>query len=279
MFSKKTMVVTGAVLLIVLNGVVFSFNYIRQSSFQSAAVETVLFFVSPLQDAVFHTLDYGQDLWRQYFALVKTAEQNEVLRKKLARARQQIHEFRELREENKRLKHLVNFKSASRVSMEAAEVVAKDPSPWYRTVILNKGRDDGVEKGSPVMVPDGIVGQVMNLSNGYAKVLLIIDRNSAVDALVQRTRARGVVSGLSSGETCRFEFALRKQDIRVGDTIITSGLDGIYPKGMRIGWVSKVIRRNSGVFQEVEIRPNADFHKLEEVLVVLNSPDIDDVLN
>ncbi|MFW5936988.1 MAG: rod shape-determining protein MreC [Desulfosalsimonas sp.] len=279
MFSKKTMVLTGAVILIVLNGVVFSFNYIRQSSFQSAAVETVLFFVSPFQNAVSYTLDSGQDLWRQYFALVRTAEQNQALRKKLDRARQQIHEFREIREENKRLKRLVNFKSASRVSMEAAEIVARDPSPWYRTVIINKGRGDGVEKNSPVMVPDGIVGQVMNLSDGYAKVLLIIDRNSAVDALVQRTRARGVVSGLSSGETCRFEFALRKQDIQVGDTIITSGLDGIYPKGMRIGWVSKVIRRNSGVFQEVEVRPNADFHKLEEVLVVLNSPDIDDVLN
>ena len=279
MFSKKTMVVTGAVILIVLNGVVFSFNYIRQSAFKSAAVETVLFFVSPFQDAVFHTLDFGQDLWGRYFALVKTAEQNDKLRKELARARQQIHEFRELRKENERLKRLVNFKSKARVSMEAAEVVAKDPSPWYRTVIINKGRGDGVEKGSPVMVPDGVVGQVMDLSAGYAKVLLIIDRNSAVDALVQRTRARGVVSGLSSGQSCRFDFALRKKDIRVGDTIITSGLDGVYPKGMRIGWVSKVIRRNSGVFQEVEVTPNADFHKLEEVLVVLNSPNIDDVLN
>lgn len=279
MFSKKTMVIIGAVILIALNGIVFSFNYIRKPSFKSAAVETVLFFVSPVQEKVFQAFDFGQDLWNNYFYLVNTAKKNEQLRRKLARAGQQIHECKETRKENDRLKGLVDFKEDSKLSMQAAEVVAKDPSPWYRTVIINKGKEEGVEKGCPVVVSDGVIGQVMGVSGGHAKVLLIIDRNSAVDALVQRTRARGVVRGLSSGRECRFDFALRKKDIEIGDVIITSGLDGIYPKGLRIGWVSKVVRRNSGIFQEVEITPYADFHKLEEVLVVLNHPKIDDVLN
>ncbi|MFP4158726.1 MAG: rod shape-determining protein MreC [Desulfobacterales bacterium] len=279
MFSKKSMVAAGAVILIVLNGVVFSFNYIRQTSFTSAAAETALFFVSPVQAAVTGSINFGRDLWGHYFYLVDAAKENRELRRKLAEARLQIHECSEIRQANDRLKDLVDFKKDSDLSMQAARVVARDPSPWYRSVIIDKGKADGVERGSPVVVPDGVVGQVTERSSGYAKVLLIIDRNSAVDAMVQRTRTRGVVSGLSSENESRFDFALRKQNVRAGDTIITSGLDGVYPKGLRIGRVSEVIRRNSGIFQEVEVMPYADFHKLEEVLVVLNSPDIDEVLN
>lgn len=273
------MVAAGAIILIVLNGVVFSFNYIRKTSFTSAAAETALFFVSPVQGAVSSGIEFSREVWTHYFYLVDAAQENEELRRKLARARQKIHECNETSKENRRLKELVRFNSESDLSMQAARVVARDSSPWYRSLIIDKGRAHGVENGSPVVVPDGVVGRVTELSSGHAKVVLIIDRNSAVDAMVQRTRARGVVLGLSSGDRCRFDFALRKQDVRVEDIIITSGLDGIYPKGLRVGRVSKVIRRNSGVFQEVEIIPYADFHKLEEVLVVLNPPNIDDVLN
>lgn len=278
MFSKKTMVAAGAVLLIVLNGVVFSFNYIRKPSFKEAAAQTVLFFVSPVQEAVAATIEFGEQIWFRYFYLVDTVRRNEQLRREVARLRQQIHACREIEKTNDRLQRLVEFKSGSPLKMEAAEIVAKDPSPWYHSVIINKGRSDGVEKGCPVVVPEGVVGQVTAVSTRYAKVLLIIDRNSAVDALVQRNRARGVVFGHAGGG-CRFDFVLRKLDVRVGDVIITSGLDGIYPKGLRIGWISTVVKRNSGIFQEIEVTPNVDFHRLEEVLVVLTRPQIDDVLN
>jgi rod shape-determining protein MreC len=277
MFSKKTMVAAGAIILIVLNGIVFSFNYIRKSSFQAAAVETALFFVSPVQELVTGIIDAGEGVWRQYFYLVDTARDNQKLRRNLAIARQRIHALEEIENTNKRLEKIVDFHNSSSLEMQAAEVVAKDSSPWYHTVIINKGRAHGVKKGSPVLVPDGVVGQVTDLSSGYSKVLLIIDRNNAVDGLVQRTRARGVILGDGS-QGCRFEFVLRRQDVEVGDLIITSGLDGIYPKGLRIGWVSKVIRRNSGIFQEIEITPSTDFHKLEEVLVVTDAPEIDDSL-
>ncbi|MFW6052503.1 MAG: rod shape-determining protein MreC [Desulfosalsimonas sp.] len=279
MFSKKTMVAAGVIILIVLNGVIFSFNYIRKTSFTSAAAETAMFFVSPAQGIVTRSIDFSRGIWEQYFYLVDTAKKNRELRRKLARARLELHERSEERHANERLRKLVGFKADSDLSMQAARVVARDPSPWYRSVIIDKGSEDGLKKGCSVVVPDGVVGQVTELSSGYAKVLLVIDRNSAVDALVQRTRARGVVAGLSTGGECRFDFTLRKQDVSVGDTVITSGLDGVHPKGLRIGRVSKIIRSNSGIFQEVEIMPYADFQKLEEVLVVLDSPKIDDVLN
>jgi rod shape-determining protein MreC len=125
-----------------------------------------------------------------------------------------------------------------------------------------------------VVVPEGIVGYVLDAAANDSKVLLIIDRNSSVDALVQRTRVRGLAQGLPKG-LCRFDYALRKLDLKIGDAVISSGFDGIYPKGLRIGYISKVIRRNAGLFQDVELTPYVDFTKLEEVMVILSpsSPD------
>jgi rod shape-determining protein MreC len=151
----------------------------------------------------------------------------------------------------------------------AAEVIGKDPSPWFKTIIIDKGKDDGVGKGMAVVIPEGIAGQIMDVSSRYSKVLLIIDPNSAVDVMVQRTRARGIIKGGPAGR-CHIKYVLRKQDVSVGDQIISSGLDGVFPKGLAVGHVSGVIKRNSGIFQEVTVTPHIDFEKLEEVLVVLD---------
>ena len=129
-------------------------------------------------------------------------------------------------------------------------------------------------KSSPVVVAEGIVGQVMDVSDRYAKVLLLIDQDSAVDALVQRSRARGVIKGDDEGR-CTFQYVLRKDDIGVGDIVVSSGLDGVFPKGLRVGHVSEVVRRNAGLFQDVVITSFVDFEKLEEVLVVLTEPGAD----
>lgn len=153
----------------------------------------------------------------------------------------------------------------------AAQVIARDPTPWFRTVTINKGKADGLRKGMPVVIPEGVVGQVVATTGGYARVLLIIDPNNAVDALVQRSRARGVVSG-GPGGACQFKYVLRKEDVRLGDTLVTSGLDRVFPKGFRVGMVSGLFRRHAGIFQEVTISPAVDFDKLEEVLVILTEP-------
>jgi rod shape-determining protein MreC len=112
----------------------------------------------------------------------------------------------------------------------------------------------------------------MEAAGTYSKVLLIIDQNNAVDALVQRSRARGLVTGAAAGQ-CIFKYVLLKNDVKIGDTLISSGLDGVFPKGLRVGLVSNVIRSNAGIFQEVRVTPFVDFEKLEEVLVVLNPPE------
>ncbi len=275
MFSKKTMVAAGVLILIALNVFVFSFTYIRKSTIGEAAARTVLFVVSPVQEKLSGAVSFMDGVWSHYFFLINVSNQNVRLRRELAAANEKNRYCQEIALANERLRAFVDLKEKSDNQFIPAEIIAKDPSPWYCSLVINRGSAVGVSKGLPVVAPEGVVGQVISASSGYARVLLITDRNSAVDALVQRTRARGIVRGKSNG-ACQFDYALRKQEIRVGDIIVSSGLDGIYPKGWSIGRVSKVIRRNSGLFQEIEITPFVDFKKLEELMVISNPPNPND---
>jgi rod shape-determining protein MreC len=269
MFSKKMLVVVGAILLIGANGLIL---YIAANRYPSHGLGRIaLLLVAPFQDAVSVAVRFSRDTWDNYFDLVSTARENSRLKQHLKQAVARNSQWREVELSNIRLRQLLDFKTAIISQSVAAEVVGRDPSSWYQAVIINKGSANGIRKGLPVVVPEGIAGQVTDVAGHYAKVMLIIDRNSAVDALVQRTRARGIIEGEPSG-SCRFKYVMRKEEVAVGDKIVASGLDGVFPKGMAIGDVTGVVKRTSDIFQEVTVSPHVDFEKLEEVLVVLTPP-------
>ncbi|TYT74595.1 rod shape-determining protein MreC [Desulfobotulus mexicanus] len=224
--------------------------------------------VGPLQYGATKLIQGAGSLWRIYFDSVRQARENELLRKELALAREKENEYLELAMANERLRSFLNFREGEDREVLVAEIVGKDPSPWFKTFIVNRGWRDGVRTGLPVVVPDGIVGQVIEVAGKYSKVLLVTDRMSGVDSLVQRTRARGVVKG-SGASFCSFSYALRRYDIAEGDVVVSSGLDGIYPKGLRIGWVDGVVRGDEGIFQDVMIQPFVDFERIEEVMILL----------
>lgn len=267
MFSKKTVIILGVICAIAINIIILSITSRNYPT--SAAGRIAVSLVSPFQEATTGSIRFFQTLWRRYFNLVLVAEENVELERALGEALSSANRLREVELSNRRLRELLNFKDTVSRQFIAAEVIGKDPSAWFKTVIIDKGTQDGVRKGQPVVIPEGIAGQVIDAAKRYAKVLLIIDQNSAVDALVQRTRARGIVRGQSSNQ-CVFDYVLRKHDLEVGDTVISSGLDGVYPKGLRIGTIDKVVRRNAGIFQEVSVTPFVDFEKLEEVLIVMD---------
>lgn len=269
MLSNKLLVIVGVLFLIVANIVVLSIFSSRIPSHGFGRV--ALYVVAPIQNAVTNTIQAARNTWQTYFALVSTAQENARLRKELQQALAKNSQWREMELANLRLRRLLDFKISLSSRSVAGEVIGRDPSPWYRTVIINKGSRDGIRKGLPVAIPEGIAGQVTDVSSEFAKVMLIVDRNSAVDALVQRTRARGIIKGESTG-SCMFQYALRKDEVNVGDRIVASGLDGVFPKGMPIGEVSGIVRRAAGIFQEVSVTPYVDFEKLEEVLVILSPP-------
>lgn len=224
--------------------------------------------IAPVQEIAAETTQFIKDIWRHYFSLVSTAHINDTLKKQLSQAAAHKNACVEVELSNKRLRTFLDFKRTNDAHVIAAEVVGKDPSRWFRSIIIDKGEKAGVVEGMPVVIPEGVVGQVIMTTGQYAKVQLMIDRNSAVDALVQRSRARGIVQG-KSADRCLFQYVLRKNDVKLDDVVITSGLDGVYPKGLRIGKVSSVVRRNAGIFQDVEVTSFVDFEKLEEVLVII----------
>jgi len=270
MFSKKRLLVAGAIFLIVLNTIVFSFYYLHRPSFKSAAVYTLFFFLGPVESVFSYISSNTVDLFEHYVFLTGVAAENKTLRNKLAAAHARLGECREKIKLYQRVRPFADLVAKSPdLKFLPASIVAKDPSPWYTAAMINRGDKDGIKAGFPVLVPDGLVGRVTAVSYEYAKVILITDPNSSVDALVDRTRARGIVTG-EGGGMCRFDYVLRKSDVRMGDMVITSGFGGIFPKGIPIGRVTSLIRRNSGLFQQINVTPCVDLDKLEEVMVVVN---------
>jgi rod shape-determining protein MreC len=226
-----------------------------------------LVIVSPFQKQFTVFFNSIKNIWNQYFFLVSTAEENRRLKKALGQSLQQLNRYSEIELANDRLRHLIGFEKEVPRPMTAAQVVGKDPSAWSKTIIVDKGTQDSIRQGAPVVIPEGIVGVVVEASARYAKVLLLIDPNSAVDALVQQTRARGIVKGGGAGY-CLFDYVLRKHEISVGDIVVSSGLDGVFPKGFRVGRISEIVRQNAGIFQKVSVTPYVDFEILEEVFII-----------
>ncbi|HXG19902.1 MAG TPA: rod shape-determining protein MreC [Methylomirabilota bacterium] len=206
-------------------------------------------------------------VWDEYIALWSLREQNEELRRRLADMEDLSRRALELDLANRRLGKLLDLKATWAGSAIAAHIVGRSPSSVVRTVVLDKGEANGVAKGMAVLAPDGVVGQVIAVSAHAARVMLVSDPNSGIDVLVQRSRVQGIAAG-SVENGCSLKYIQRGSDVAVGDTIITSGLDGIFPKGQPVGTVTRVDARENRMFQEVEVKLSADLAKIEEVLVV-----------
>ena len=226
---------------------------------------------SPVQKAVWGVIGGISNIWRGYFYLVGLEKENQALKRELQELKLQVNRYREADLANQRLRALLNFKKSIATPLLPAQLVAFDPSGWFQTILIDKGRDDGVVRDMAVVSAEGLVGRVIGASKHHAKVLLILDGNSAVDAYIQRSRARGVLVGLGL-ELCLLKYVQRNEDVQVGDQVISSGMGGVFPKGLLVGTVQEVVRGSSGIFQRVEVEPAVNFGRLEEVLVVVQSP-------
>ena len=266
MFSKRMILVALVIVLIAVNIILLTITG-KHTQAPSGLGRGALVIVSPFQKQFTAFFDSVKDTWNQYFFLVSTAKENQRLKEALGQSLEQLNRYSETEIANDRLRHLLGFVKEIPRPMIAAQVVGKDPSAWSKTIIVDKGTRDSVRQGAPVVIPEGIVGVVVEASARYAKVLLLTDPNSAVDALVQQTRARGIVKG-GGADYCVFDYVLRKHEISVGDMVVSSGLDGVFPKGFRVGRISEIVRQNAGIFQKVSVTPYVDFEILEEVFII-----------
>jgi rod shape-determining protein MreC len=222
--------------------------------------------MAPLQAVTTALARRSGDLWTGYVNLIGVERENSRLQGRLHELERHATHQRELELMNRRLKRLLALQRRLPTRAVAAEVSSRDASVWFQSLTLNKGEVDGLKAGMPVLAPAGVVGVVSITSPHAARVLLLTDPNSGIDVLVQRTRVRGIMSGLLE-QGAVLKYVKRAEDVRVGDHVVASGLDGIFPKGMMVGRVTRVSRKDRGLFLYAEVTPAADASRLEEVLV------------
>jgi rod shape-determining protein MreC len=226
--------------------------------------------VAEVQRAGAAVVGGASGLWTGYVDLRGLRRDNERLTRELAQARIAWQQERALAQRSRNLEQLLDLRSRLTVETTAADVIAAAATPEFRTVTLGKGTQAGLRPDMAVIAPAGVVGRIIVPSARAAKVQLLIDLNAAAGALVERSRAQGVVVG-TGADTLRLEYVSGSAEVEAGDTVITSGIDGIYPKGFVVGHVEKV-ERSGGAYGLITVRPAVDFSSLEEVLVVLTPP-------
>lgn len=269
-FFKKNMllVLVAAGLLIAL--IMFSLNLPR--SRQANLLErSVTSSIAPMQEQATRSSGFFVGIWRNYIALVDLKQENTRLKDEIKYLNSSLISSAEALRENVRLSLLLDLRKTVREPTVAAMVIGEDVTPWFRSLTIDRGADDGIREGMPVLAADGVVGQTVKVTANSSRVLLLTDHASGIASMIQRSRARGVVKGRGDN-LCSLEFAMRGEDVQVGDQVVSSGIGGVFAKGLPIGEVTMVKKGEYGIFQTITIRPAVRIEHLEEVLVVLHAP-------
>ena len=239
----------------------------RHPAFARFPTTVVMEIIAPVHAVVDFVEDSGRSVWSSYLALASVAEENQALRAHIVELESERNTLVEFRTENQRLRGLLELGSVSQFKGVSADVIGDEPSGWGHGILVNRGSSHGVGVGMAVVHPRGVVGQVVAVSPNFAHVLLVTDHSSGVDVMTQDSRVRGVVEGIGA-EHCELRYVSKEMPVRVGDIVITSGMDGVFPKGLPVGSVSKLATETGTLLQNIEIAASVDFDKLEEVLVV-----------
>ena len=259
----------GALLILVFISVflyIFSLNFRtpnKMDVLQRSVTETVSF---PIR--FFGNLFSGfEQLFKDYIWLKNLRGENEALKREVIELQGRVTSYQEAYVENQRLRRLIDFKTSTMVETIPAEVIVHDLTGWFQTLMVDKGFRDEVAPDMPVVNDEGVIGRVLDVSDRYSRVLLITDQGSDVDAIDQRNRVRGILCG-KDANGCVLKYIRSNLDIKEGDLVITSGKDGIYPKGLRLGVVRAVYKDPVDLFQKIDVKPLVRLSALEEVLII-----------
>jgi rod shape-determining protein MreC len=253
---------------------IFSLNFRppeRMDVFQRTVVETI----SPVVQAASRVTGFFEGTLKDYLWLREVKRENESLRLHLAALEQKVSDYHEAYVENMRLRRLLDFRTNLQADSIPAQVVLHDTTGWFQTAMIDRGFRDKLKQDMAVVNDEGVVGRTLDVSDHYARVLLITDPGSSVDAVIQRNRVRGILGG-KDANGCMLKYVRGNVDVQVGDLIITSGKDGIFPKGLRLGVIQGVFKDPVDLFQKIEVKPAVRLGALEEVLVIrrdLSPPD------
>ncbi len=220
----------------------------------------------------------ARESWQNYFALQQIRQDNERLHQEVTQLRVSLEQERSVAQQTRTLQQLLDLRSATGFTTAAAMVIGSGADPEFRTITIDKGTQGGLRADMAVMAPAGIVGRILMPTARAAKVQLIIDRDAAAGVMIERSRVSGVVTGVGSAEELGFRAGLidlkyvpGSADVKKGDRVVTSGIDGIYPKGLPVGEIQSAER--VGGEWRIRVKPAVDFAALEAVLVVLKVPE------
>ncbi|MEK6774481.1 MAG: rod shape-determining protein MreC [Bdellovibrionota bacterium] len=209
-----------------------------------------------------------------YLNLINIKKENQLLKNKNEEMMTRLLALNEFQIENTRLKSLLDFKASTKIDLISAQVIGRDLVADHRTITINKGLKHGLKSGMAVMTTQGALGYIFRPETLTSSVMLINDRYAVVDALIQRTRARGIVEGSSSGG-CVLKYVERSEDVKPGDLVVTGGLDNIFPKGFPIAIVESTEKKNYSVSLKIDLKPIVDPYRVEEVFVINNAANED----
>jgi rod shape-determining protein MreC len=225
--------------------------------------------LGPLQSVFTRVSLSSVRLKDKYIALWHLQEENDQLRKELDTYHALLDEYREAYSRNRFLETELEFKKQETFPALMARVVGKDPSFWFQTLIVDRGENDGVVTGMVARNSLGVIGQVVQVSDNYSKILLANAPSSAIDAIVQKSRVRGILKGAGE-QGYILQYVLKNGDVKEGDIIVTAGIGGVFPQGITLGTVSKVRSKRRGMFLEIEVEPSVDFARLELLYINLS---------
>jgi rod shape-determining protein MreC len=224
---------------------------------------------SEVQRGTMTSIDSVRSVWSGYVALRDAQIENEKLKRELQTLQVRLQEERAQAQRAENFRQLLELRQRAGVDTVASEVIAGPASPDFRDLTIDKGSIDGVVRDMAVISPAGVIGRVILSSPRAARVQMLIDLNAAAGAMIERTRAQGLVVG--QGTSLRMDYVPATADVKQGDLVVTSGIDKVYPKGFVIGTID-AITRGTGSFHQISVRPAVDFARLEEVLVVTTPP-------
>ena len=266
---------TGYLVLAVVLGHVILISAQVNAQPGGTVLEAVTFGVfTEVQRLLTSTRDGFVGFWSGYAGLRDVRQENEALNQEVARLSLELQQQRALAQQTRSLERLLELRESVSFPTLSARVIAADATPYFRTLTIDRGRGDGVHEDMAVVAPDGVVGRVVGVPGPRAaQVQLLIDRNAAAGALIERSRASGVAVGTDDDGQLRMEYVSNLQDVRVGDRIVTSGIDGIYPEGFLIGRVTAATE-GLGLYRIIHVDPVVDFSQIEDVLVVVDATSV-----
>lgn len=261
----RELLIVGTLLLYPLITYLSSGHRGREPNFADRAV---LWISAPVQRGLTSLIEGSRGGVDGYIALRGAREQRDQCVAQLSASQAELNAMREARAENERLRALLGYTETTVEPEIAARVIGVNASPHFISLRINRGESDGVRTGMPVLTSDGVVGQVSRVVGGSADVMLVTDPSSKLGVVVQRTRVRGTAIGAGGGQTLTLDNVLYADDVVDGDVVITSGTDGLFPKGLVVGQVEKVTREANAMFLKARIVPAVDLRRVEEVLLL-----------